>query len=68
VPGGTLKHPALYALKDLTAEFYISKPACRRGGPSRASMHAKGIVADRREAFLTSANLSGRAFDANIEG
>jgi phosphatidylserine/phosphatidylglycerophosphate/cardiolipin synthase-like enzyme len=30
-------------------------------------MHAKGAVADRRIAFLTSANLTGRAFDDNIE-
>ncbi len=65
--GGTLRTAALDALRDLTAEFYLWAPGRRPALPSTPSMHAKGIVADRHSAFLTSANLSGHAFDANVE-
>jgi phosphatidylserine/phosphatidylglycerophosphate/cardiolipin synthase-like enzyme len=34
---------------------------------SRASMHAKVVVIDRRKAFITSANLTARAQSDNIE-
>ncbi|WP_422745591.1 DISARM system phospholipase D-like protein DrmC [Micromonospora sp. WMMD754] len=65
--GGTLHTPALNALGDLRAEFYVWDPGRRPRLGSPPSMHAKGIVADRHSAFLTSANLSGHAFDANVE-
>ena len=65
--GGTLHHSALDALRELSAEFFVWSPAARPSGGSPPSMHAKGIVADRQIAFVTSANLSGHAFDANVE-
>ena len=34
---------------------------------SRATMHAKVVVIDRRKAFVTSANLTARAQSENIE-
>lgn len=65
--GGTLHTPALDALGDLRAEFYVWDPGRRPRLSSPPSMHAKGIVADDHSAFLTSANLSGHAFDSNVE-
>ncbi|HET8658169.1 MAG TPA: DISARM system phospholipase D-like protein DrmC [Micromonosporaceae bacterium] len=65
--GGTLHHSALDTLRGLPAEFYVWSPSARPAGASPPSMHAKGIVADRHSAFITSANLSGHAFDANVE-
>lgn len=37
------------------------------GSPARASFHAKGLIVDRRTAFLTSANFTTAAQDRNIE-
>ncbi|WP_433687060.1 DISARM system phospholipase D-like protein DrmC [Micromonospora carbonacea] len=65
--GGTLSTPALDALAGLPAQFYVWDPARRPRRNSPASMHAKGVVADGHSAFLTSANLSGHAFEANVE-
>ncbi|MDX5457484.1 DISARM system phospholipase D-like protein DrmC [Micromonospora tulbaghiae] len=65
--GGTLHAPALDALAGLPAQFFVWDPNRRPRQGARASMHAKGIVADRHSAFVTSANLSGNAFDTNIE-
>jgi cardiolipin synthase len=65
--GGTLHTAALDALAELPADFYLWDPSRRPRLGSPPSMHAKGIIADRHSAFLTTANLSGHAFDANIE-
>jgi cardiolipin synthase len=65
--GGTLRTPALDALRGLPAEFHVWAPAHRPALVPPPSMHAKGIVADRHSALLTSANLSGHAFDENVE-
>lgn len=47
------------------AVFYDPR-ALREGGDS-AVLHAKAVVADDEAAFITSANLTERAFDDNIE-
>ena len=36
-------------------------------GGIQASMHAKGVVADRKRCLITSANLTGRALTQNVE-
>jgi len=36
-------------------------------GGIQASMHAKGVVADRKHCLITSANLTGRALTQNVE-
>jgi phosphatidylserine/phosphatidylglycerophosphate/cardiolipin synthase-like enzyme len=67
---GKLTHDAKLAFDALPegVEFYVW-PAERRvtktGG--HASMHAKCAVADRRIAFVTSANLTGAAMTENME-
>jgi phosphatidylserine/phosphatidylglycerophosphate/cardiolipin synthase-like enzyme len=59
--------PAFAKVADRAA-FYRwpldQRPELERG---HASMHAKALVADRRRAFVTSANFTGRALDDNIE-
>ena len=47
-------------------EFYIW-PSDRRPEGVQATLHAKAVVADAREAFITSANLTGSALDHNLE-
>jgi phosphatidylserine/phosphatidylglycerophosphate/cardiolipin synthase-like enzyme len=54
---------AFASLRD-TVEFY-EWPSDRR--PAGASLHAKGVVADGRVAFVSSANLTGHALDHNLE-
>lgn len=42
-------------------------PAGQRGAGGKAALHAKVIAADRSEALVGSANLTGRALNDNIE-
>ena len=68
--GGRLTHEAhpAFAALGLRAEMYVWPPDQRaRQGDARASMHAKGVVADRQVAFVTSANLTGSAITTNME-
>jgi phosphatidylserine/phosphatidylglycerophosphate/cardiolipin synthase-like enzyme len=68
--GGTLVFDAAKAFKSLgdTVAFYIwpteKRPALKRG---RASLHAKGAIADDHMAFVTSANLTGFGIAENME-
>lgn len=67
---GKLSHDAKVAFEALgeTVSFY-SWPAELRisEGGGHAAMHAKCAVADRRTAFVTSANLTGAAMTDNME-
>ncbi len=47
--------------------IYYDPRALLGGGDERASLHAKCVVADRRDAFVTSANLTVAALERNIE-
>src|SRR5439155_2249576 len=47
------------------AVFY--DPRALRDDRKTAVLHAKAVVADDEVAFVTSANLTEKAFDANIE-
>lgn len=67
---GKLSHDAKQAFDALgnTVSFYVWPAELRvsaHGG--HASMHAKCAVADRRTAFVTSANLTGAAMTDNME-
>lgn len=42
-------------------------PRSLKDGVEKAVLHAKAVVADERAAFVTSANLTEKAFDENIE-
>lgn len=42
-------------------------PRALKGDGDKAVLHAKAVVADDEVAFVTSANLTEKAFDANIE-
>ncbi|MBF6621528.1 MAG: hypothetical protein ITG02_15025 [Patulibacter sp.] len=42
-------------------------PRALKDGPEKAVLHAKAVVADDEIAFVTSANLTEKAFDENIE-
>lgn len=42
-------------------------PRALKDGTEKAVLHAKAVVADDRAAFVTSANLTEKAFDENIE-
>lgn len=70
VAGGTLTVDAARAFEELrgVASFYVwpaeKRPVLERG---RAALHAKTAVADDRVAFVTSANLTGRAMTQNME-
>jgi phosphatidylserine/phosphatidylglycerophosphate/cardiolipin synthase-like enzyme len=67
---GKLTHDAKLAFDALPegVEFYVW-PAERRvtKAGSHAAMHAKCAIADRRIAFVTSANLTGAAMTENME-
>lgn len=67
---GKLSHDAKEAFDALgtTVSFYVWPAELRvsKGG-GHAAMHAKCAVADRRTAFVTSANLTGAAMTDNME-
>ena len=67
---GKLSHDAKAAFDVLgsTVSFYVWPAELRvsKGG-GHAAMHAKCAVADRRMAFVTSANLTGAAMTDNME-
>jgi phosphatidylserine/phosphatidylglycerophosphate/cardiolipin synthase-like enzyme len=68
--GGTLTFDAAKAFRGLpdAVTFYVwpteNRPVLERG---RASLHAKGAVADDHTAFVTSANLTGHGITENME-
>lgn len=67
---GKLSHDAKDAFDALgdAVSFYVWPAELRLSeGGGHASMHAKCAVADRRTAFVTSANLTGAAMTANME-
>jgi phosphatidylserine/phosphatidylglycerophosphate/cardiolipin synthase-like enzyme len=67
---GKLSHDAKEAFDALgdAAAFYVWPAALRISqGGGHAAMHAKCAVADRRTAFVTSANLTGAAMTDNME-
>jgi cardiolipin synthase len=57
--------PAFSALPRTSHVGYYSWPKHRR--PSGAVLHAKAVVCDANKALITSANLTERAIDENIE-
>ena len=64
---GALKHDAADAFKGLkdVVSFWVWPK--KKRPPSGASMHAKAVIADKRIALVTSANLTGRALERNME-
>jgi cardiolipin synthase A/B len=67
---GKLSHDAKEAFDALgdTVSFYVWPAELRVSqGGAHAAMHAKCAVADRRIAFVTSANLTGAAMTDNME-
>ena len=54
---------ALTELRDLNADVLC----WNRPFNGQASMHAKGVVADRKRCLITSANLTGKALTQNVE-
>jgi cardiolipin synthase A/B len=67
---GKLTHDAKEAFEILggVVSFYVWPAELRVSqGGGHASMHAKCAVADRRTAFVTSANLTGSAMTDNME-
>jgi len=68
--GGRLSRDASDAFRDLVgiARFYEWAVDRRAdSGRSTGAMHAKAAIADEQVAFVTSANLTGSAIDANME-
>ena len=65
--GGKLSHDAAEAFEELNdlVSFWVWPKARRPEGG--ASMHVKAVVADRRIALVTSANLTGAALAKNME-
>jgi phosphatidylserine/phosphatidylglycerophosphate/cardiolipin synthase-like enzyme len=47
--------------------YYDPRALLKQGDPAQATMHAKVVVVDRRAAFVTSANLTERAQEQNVE-
>lgn len=47
--------------------YYDPRALLTKGNPEQATMHAKVVVIDRRKAFVTSANLTERAYEQNVE-
>ncbi len=65
---GQYQGPVRDPFEGLRATRYQWATAARpRAGDRPAVMHAKIVLADDREAFVSSANLTGRALDANME-
>lgn len=66
---GKLSHEAKQAFDALgdAVSFYVWPAELRASAGGPASMHAKCAVADRRIAFVTSANLTGAAMTDNME-
>jgi phosphatidylserine/phosphatidylglycerophosphate/cardiolipin synthase-like enzyme len=52
---------------DLVGVELLHWPLDQRTGPVPGRVHAKLVVADRRAAFVTSANLTGSALTSNLE-
>ena len=64
----TFDAKAAFTALDGSARFY-SWPIDQRGsvGEPRGTLHAKAVVADGVRALVTSANLTGKALDVNME-
>src|SRR5438477_563441 len=68
--GGRLSQDAAGAFRDLAGNVrFYEWPADRRTSESglEGAMHAKAAIADEQVAFVTSANLTGNAIEANME-
>lgn len=69
--GGAVKGDSVKTMAEAVpgATIYIWDPATRKpeGDSLSASVHAKCAVADRRLAFITSANLTSAALERNME-
>ena len=66
------RHPLRHGLQEELAWYPASglllRPTFRRhGGWPRAVLHAKAVVHDNEQVFVTSANLTPKALDRNIE-
>ena len=65
---GQLKPPAVDSFADIDATTYEwANPERPRVSGNPAVMHAKIALADDHTAFITSANLTGKALDHNME-
>lgn len=53
--------------EDLPLPALYYDPESRKSGTKRASLHAKCVVVDERQAFITSANFTEAAQERNIE-
>ena len=69
--GGTLRGDSVRAVRDAVpgASVFVWSAESRKteGDAASAAVHAKCIVADRRLAFITSANLTSAALERNME-
>ena len=69
--GGAVKGDSVKAMAEAVpgASIYVWDPAAKRpdGDSLSASMHAKCAVADKKLAFITSANLTSAALERNME-
>lgn len=69
--GGTSRGDSVSAIAEAVpgATVYVWSPSARKseGEASSAAVHAKCVVADRRLAFITSANLTSAALERNME-
>lgn len=67
--GGRLSVDASHAFRTVAGVRFYGWPAEQResDGGRKGSMHAKVAVADDQVAFVTSANLTGSAIEANME-
>lgn len=64
---GLLHVESAHAFPSIPGATFWHWPPERRGGPPQGRLHAKVMVADRAAAFVTSANLTGSAFESNLE-
>src|SRR5207244_4605563 len=68
--GGRLSQDAAGAFHELASSVRLYEWAADRRtseGGLKGAMHAKAAIADEQVAFVTSANLTGSAIEANME-
>lgn len=69
--GGTVQGDSVKSIAEAVpgATVYVWSPSARKSvdDASSAAVHAKCVVADRRIAFITSANLTSAALERNME-
>lgn len=65
--GGSLEIDPISTLKASVPAAHTFAWTHRQDGHEDGRVHAKIVVVDRRTAFLTSANLTGHAFEKNME-